>query len=65
MKRSLLIVAGILGVFIGFGFIFPAVALWRQNGPDTLKVFMPLILGSVLVFGALVAFAKGATGRRA
>lgn len=65
MKRSLLIVAGILGVFIGFGFIFPAVAHWRQYGPGTVRAFIPLILGSALVLGSLFAFVKGATGRKA
>ena len=64
MKRILLIVAGIVGVLVGLGFIMPAVAWWRQSGPDGLRVMLPLLLGTALVLGALVALAKGAARSR-
>ena len=35
MKRIITIIAGILGVLIGLGFVFPAVAQWRTTGAMT------------------------------
>lgn len=56
MKRVLLSLAGVAGLLIGTGFIFPAVALWRSGSPDTAMIFGPLVLGILLVAGALLAF---------
>ena len=65
MKRILLIVAGIVGVLVGLGLILPAVALWRQGSPETSNIVVPLLFGGMLVLGALVALAKGASRSRA
>lgn len=56
MKRVILSLAGVAGLLIGTGFIFPAVALWRSGSPDTAMIFGPLLLGILLVAGAAVAF---------
>ncbi len=64
MKRILIIVAGIVGVLIGLGFIMPAVAWWRQSGPDASHVMLPLLLGGVLMLGGAVPVLMGARGSR-
>ncbi|MFO1461359.1 MAG: hypothetical protein U1G08_18400 [Verrucomicrobiota bacterium] len=56
MKRVLLSLAGVAGVLLGTGFIFPAVALWRSGSPDTAMIFGPLVLGIVLIAGAVMSF---------
>ena len=56
MKRVILSLASVAGLLIGTGLIFPAVALWRSGSPDTAMIFGPLLLGILLVAGAVVAF---------
>lgn len=65
MKRMLLLLAGLAGFFIGLGLIMPAVALWRRGTQDTAMVYGPLLLGILLMAGALVAARKGLARRRA
>jgi hypothetical protein len=51
MKRILTIIAGILGVLLGLGFVFPAVALWRTSGTLPGVSVALLLLGLVLTLG--------------
>ncbi len=51
MKRILTIIAGILGVLIGLGFIFPAIALWRTSGALPGMSVALLLLGIALTVG--------------
>ena len=51
MKRILTIIAGILGVLIGLGFVFPAVAQWRTTGAMTGLSVALLLLGLALTLG--------------
>jgi hypothetical protein len=60
MKRTLLIAAGIVGILVGAGLIMPAVAWWRQNGPDGRAVVIPLAFGTALVLSALFTLVTGA-----
>ena len=60
MKRTTLLVAGLVGLLLALGFIMPAVAWLRQHGFDGRAVLMPLILGGALLSGAVLALRKGA-----
>lgn len=51
MKRILTIIAGILGVLIGLGFVFPAVAQWRTLGALPGMSVALLLLGIALTLG--------------
>lgn len=51
MKRILTIIAGILGVLIGLGFVFPAVAQWRAFGALPGMSVALLLLGIALTLG--------------
>lgn len=51
MKRIFTIIAGILGVLIGLGFVFPAVALWRTSGALPGMSVALLLLGLALTLG--------------
>ena len=55
MKRILTIIAGILGVLIGLGFVFPAVALWRTSGALPGMSVALLLLGIALTVGGCSA----------
>jgi len=51
MKRTILIVAGIAGVLVGMGFVFPAVAQMKISGSlPSLSVAL-LLLGLLLTAG--------------
>jgi hypothetical protein len=55
MKRPLIIIIGIIGILIGLGFVFPAVALMRSSGALPNSEVALLLLGIALTLG-------GATG---
>lgn len=65
MKRSLILIAGVIGILVGFGFIMPAIALWRSGSPDTAMIFGPLLLGAVLLGAAALAVCKAMVRDRA
>ena len=51
MKRTILIVAGIAGVLVGLGFVFPAVAQMKTSGSLPILSVALLLLGLLLTFG--------------
>jgi hypothetical protein len=55
MKQPLIIITAIMGVLIGLGFVFPAVALMRTSGALPNSEVALLLLGIALTLG-------GATG---
>jgi len=61
MKPSLLIVIGLIGVLVGLGFVFPAIAHWRESGSIAIGSIMLLLLGLGLTAGGLLS---GLTGVR-
>jgi len=65
MKRPLIISAGIVGVLVGLGFIFPAVALMRTTGSLPNTSVGLLLLGIGLTLGGVRAAFCGAKGRAA
>jgi hypothetical protein len=60
MKRTLLIIIGILGALVGLGFVLPAIALLRTTGALpafevallVLGVALTLSGGGVVIYGA-------------
>jgi hypothetical protein len=55
MKRTMLLIGGILGVLIGLGFVFPAIALWRNSGALPGMSVALLLLGIALTLGGGIA----------
>ena len=53
MKRILLTIIGIVGVLIGLGFIFPALAQLRTSGSLPTPGVALLLLGIVLTLGGV------------
>jgi hypothetical protein len=65
MKRSVLLVVGVLAVLLGLGFVMPAVAQMRDTGAlPTVGVGL-LLLGLTLTFSGGGAVAYGARRLRA
>ena len=65
MKRILLTIIGIVGVLIGLGFIFPALAQLRTSGSLPTPGVALLLLGIVLTLGGGGAAFCGLKRRRA
>lgn len=61
MKSILYILAGVVGVLVGLGFVMPAIAQWRQLGTMPGSSVALLLLGLALVAGGFLA---GWTGLR-
>jgi hypothetical protein len=62
MKRKLIVLAGIVGVLVGAGFILPALALLRTRGALPGADVGLLLLGLTLTLsGAAVAWAGART----
>lgn len=59
MKPSILIALGLIGIFVGLGFVFPAIAHWRQSGTMASGSVMLLLLGIGLTSGGLLSGAAG------
>ncbi len=49
MKRTLKIILGIVAIFVGLGFVMPALAQWRHEGSMTGSSIALLILGAVMM----------------
>jgi hypothetical protein len=64
MKKPLIITSGIIGILIGLGFVFPAVALMRTTG-GLPNASVGLLLGIVLTLGGLGATWRGLPKRTA
>ena len=65
MKRTLIIISGILGALVGLGFVMPAVALLRTTGGLPGFEVALLLLGAALTLtgGGVVVY--GAKNRQA
>ena len=59
MKRTLIITAGIIGILVGLGFVFPAVALMRTTGSLPNSGVGLLLLGIVLTLSGISAALVG------
>jgi hypothetical protein len=51
MKRTLIIMAGIIGILVGLALVMPAVAQYRHDGAMTGEEVWLLFLGAVLTLG--------------
>jgi hypothetical protein len=65
MKRIFMIVFGILGVLVGLGFVFPAIAQLRQTGSMAGFEVALLLLGIALTLSGGGAVLYGAKRRQA
>ena len=63
MKRTFIIIGGVIGVLVGMGFVMPAVAQWRQEGGMTNSSVALLLLGAVLTLGGVVAAIRAVARR--
>ncbi len=63
MKRTIKIILGIVAVFIGMGFIMPAVAQWKHEGAMTSLSIALLLLGSVMTLAGGGTAAHGVVRR--
>jgi len=59
MKPVILLILGVAGLLVGLGFVFPAVAQWRDVGAIGLGSGLLLGLGLVLTAAGVVAGAAG------
>jgi hypothetical protein len=59
MKKPLIIISGIIGVLVGLGFVFPAVALMRTTGGLPNASVGLLLLGIALTIGGFAAACRG------
>ena len=59
MKRTMIIVAGIIAVLVGMGFVMPAIAQWRHEGAMTTSSVLLGLLGFVLTLGGMGTAARG------
>ena len=65
MKRIFMILFGILGVLVGLGFVFPAIAQWRTTGGLAAFEIPLLLLGVALTLSGCGAVFYGARRRQA
>jgi hypothetical protein len=65
MKRTLIILLGILGVFSGPAFILPAMAWYRDHGAMPAEQLAFLLLGAVITLAGLGATVYGFKTRKA
>jgi hypothetical protein len=65
MKRTFHFVAGLAGVLIGLGFVFPAIAQWRTHGGMSALSVGLLALGTLLTIGGGMAAARALKARKA
>ena len=64
MKRPLIIISGIVGVLVGMGFVFPAVALMRTTGNLPNVSVGLLFLGIMLTLGGAAGAYSGLRRRQ-
>jgi len=65
MKRTFIIIAGVLLVLVGLGFVFPAIALLRTTGSLPAWEIALLLLGIALTLSGGGALFRGAKRRGA
>jgi hypothetical protein len=65
MKRSLIIVAGIIGVLVGMALVMPAVAQYRQLGAMRNEEPWLFLIGSLLTLAGCAAGIRGLKKSRA
>ena len=65
MKRTVLIIIGVLGALIGLGFVMPAIALLRTTGALPAFEVALLLLGIALTLSGGGAVIYGARKRQA
>jgi hypothetical protein len=65
MKKIIIILAGVFGMFIGTGLILPALAWYRDHGAMPAEHLEPLLLGAVIVVGGLSTAIYGFKKRKA
>ena len=63
--RRWMILLGFLGILVGLGFVFPAVAHVREHGGLPPEGFVLLPLGLLLCFGGIGSIAYGVKKSRA
>jgi hypothetical protein len=60
MKRTMTIVAGVIGVLVGTGFVMPAMAQLRDRGAWGAEGVALLLLGLAMTLGGVAATAYAA-----
>ena len=65
MKKTLMVLAGILGVLVGTAFILPALAWYRDHGAMPVAQMGFLALGFAIAIGGLSAAIYGFKMRKA
>jgi hypothetical protein len=65
MKRTLKIIFGAVTIFVGMGFVMPAIAQWRHEGAMTNLSVALLLLGTVMTLAGAGAAIQGIVRRAA
>ncbi|MFO1514878.1 MAG: hypothetical protein U1F83_18540 [Verrucomicrobiota bacterium] len=65
MKHTLKTIFGIIAVFVGMGFVMPAVAQWQHEGAMTNSSIVLCLLGAVLTLAGIGGAILGVTRRNA
>jgi hypothetical protein len=63
MKRTVIMVIGIVAILVGMGLVMPAVAQWQREGAMTSLSTVLLLLGAVMVLSGGGAAFRGLARR--